>query len=95
MLSGFCAITVSIFEEHDYKLHCYSGENVISEVYNYLNQEEQRISTILNQNKAIIELTEEQHNSHEMATKSSAQSDPRRDISATLPADIWSGLSVV
>ena len=34
--SGFCALTVSIFEEHDYKLHCYSGEIVMDEFYNYM-----------------------------------------------------------
>jgi len=38
------------------------------EFYNYVNQEEQRIRTILNQNNAIIELTEDQNISHEMAT---------------------------
>jgi len=39
--SGFCALTVSIFEEHDYKINCYSGENVMDEFYNYINHEEQ------------------------------------------------------
>ena len=64
--SGFCALMVSIFEEHDYKLHCYSGKNVMDEFYNYMNQEEQRIRTILNQNNAMIELTEDQNIHHEM-----------------------------
>jgi len=56
--SSFCTLTISIFEEHDYKLHCYSGKNVMDKFYNYMNQEEQRIRTILNQNNAMIELTE-------------------------------------
>jgi len=38
--SGYCALTVSISEEHDYKLHCYSDENVMDEFYNYMNPEE-------------------------------------------------------
>jgi len=66
--SGFCPLTVSIFEEHDYKLHCYSGEKVMDEFYNYMNREEQRIHTILNQNNATIELTEDQNISYIMAT---------------------------
>jgi len=66
--SGFCALTVSIFEEHDYKLHCYSGENIMEEFYNYMNHEEQCICAILNQNNAMIELTAEQRNIHTMAT---------------------------
>jgi len=66
--SGFCALTVSIFEEHDYKLHRYSGENVMDEFYNYMNREEQRIRTILNQNNAMIELTEDQNVSYVLAT---------------------------
>jgi len=66
--SGFCTLTVSIIEEHDYKLHCYSGENVMDKFYNYMNQEEQRIHTILNQNNAMIELTEERNKSYGMAT---------------------------
>jgi len=66
--SGFCALTVSILEEHDYKLHCYSSENIMEEFYNYMNHEEQRIRAILNQNKAMIELTVEQENIHTMAT---------------------------
>ena len=53
--SGFCAMTVSIFEQHDYKLHCYLGENVMDEFYNYMNKEEL-------QNNAMIELTAEQQN---------------------------------
>jgi len=66
--SGFCALMVSVFEEHDYKLHCYSGKNVMDEFYNYMNQEEQRIRTILNQNNAMIELTEDQNICHKIAT---------------------------
>ena len=66
--SGFCALTVSIFEEHDYKLHCYSGENIMDEFYNYMNHEEQRIHAILNQNKTMIELTVEQKSMYTMAT---------------------------
>ena len=66
--SGFCALTVSIFEEHDYKLHCYSGENVMDEFYKYMNQEEQRIHTILSQNNEMIELSKEENITHRMAT---------------------------
>jgi len=94
VLSGFCALTVSIFEDHDHKLHCYSGENVMDEFYNYMNQEEQRIRTIVNQNNAMIALTEDQNISHKMATvcgtceKISVQSDPRRDIIVMLLANI-------
>ena len=66
--SGFCALTVSIFEEHDYKLHCHSGENVMDEFYNYMNQEGKRIRSILDQNNAIIELTDDQNIRHEMTT---------------------------
>jgi len=66
--SGFCALTVSIFEEHDYKLHCYSGENVMDEFYNYMNQEEQRIRSILHQKNTMIELTIDQYIHHKMAT---------------------------
>ena len=66
--SGFCALTVSIFEEHDYKLHYYSGENIMEEFYNYMNHEEQHIRAILNQNNVMIELTAEQQNRHLMAT---------------------------
>jgi len=92
--SGFCALTVSIFEEHNYKLHCYSGENYMDELYNYMNQEEQRICAILNQNNAMIELTEDQNIHHEMTTvcdtckKNSVQSIPKRDITVTLLANI-------
>jgi len=66
--SGFCATTVRLFKEHDYKLHCYSGENVMDEFYNYMNQEKQRIRAILNQNNVMIKLTAEQQNRHIMAT---------------------------
>jgi len=66
--SDFCALTVSIFEEHDYKLHCYSGKNVMDEIYNYMNREEQRVHTILNQNNAMIELTKKQNINYAMAT---------------------------
>ena len=67
--SGFRAPTISIFEEHDYKLHCYSGENIMEEFYNYMNHEEQRIRAILNQNNIeMTELTAEQQNRHTMAT---------------------------
>jgi len=66
--SSFCALTVSIFDEHDYKLHCYSGENVIDEFYNCMNQEEKRIRSILDQNNAMIELTKDQNIRHEMTT---------------------------
>ena len=59
--SSFCALTVNIFEEHNYKLHCYSGKNVMDKFYSYMNQEEQRIYTVLNQNNAMIELTEDQN----------------------------------
>ena len=59
-LAAFCALTVSILEEHDYKLHCYSSENIMEEFYNYMNHEEQRIREILNQNNAMIELTADQ-----------------------------------
>ena len=97
--SGFCALTVSVFEEHDYKLHSYSGENIMDELYNYMNRQEHRIRTIFNQNKSMIELTEDQNISYVMATvcdtckKESVQSDPRWDITVTLLADI-SGRSV-
>ena len=62
--SGFYALTTSIFEEHDYKLHCYSGENVMNEFYSYMDGEEKRIRHILQQNKQMHELTAEQQLSH-------------------------------
>ena len=40
----------------------------MDEFYNCMNQEKQRIHTILNQNSAMIELTEDQNICHEMAT---------------------------
>ena len=66
--SSFCTLAVSIFEEHDYKLHCNSGKNVMDEFYNYMNQQKQRIHTILNQNNAMIELSEDQNMSYVMAS---------------------------
>jgi len=41
--SGFCVVTTSRFEDHDYKLHCYTGENVMDEFFAYKQSEEQRI----------------------------------------------------
>jgi len=41
----------------------------MDEFYNYMNHEKQRICTILNQNKALMKLTEEQNKSHEMVSR--------------------------
>ena len=34
--SGFCVVTTSRFEDHDYKLHCYTGDNVMDEFFAYI-----------------------------------------------------------
>jgi len=39
--SGFCVLTTSIFEDHDYQLFCYTGENVMDEFFAHMNREEE------------------------------------------------------
>ena len=66
--SGFCAVTSSIFEEHDYVMYCYTGENVINEFIAHMHREECRIRSILSANESMIELTTEESVKHEYAT---------------------------
>ena len=66
--SGFCVVTSSIFEEHDYVLYCYTGENVIDEFFAYMHREEQRIRSILSANEPMIDLTPEEEVKHNNAT---------------------------
>jgi len=65
--SGFCTLTTSILEEHNYKLFCYSGENVMEEFFAHMRCEEERIKIILSQNVAMDQLTSEQQMKHEEA----------------------------
>jgi len=37
--SGFCVVTTSHFEDHEYKLYCYTGENVMDEFFAHLQRE--------------------------------------------------------
>jgi len=68
----------------------------MDEFYNSMNQEEQRIHTIVNQNKAMIELTEEQNNSHKMVTVCNTCKSDQDETSLSRYRQIsWSGLSVV
>ena len=64
--SGFCVLIGSIFEEYNYNLYCYSGENV-DEFFDYMKLEEKRISQILNRNVTINKLTLEQLLKHDNA----------------------------
>ena len=66
--SGFCAVTSSIFAEHDYVLYYYTGENVMNEFFAHMNREERRIRSILSVNKPMIDLTAEQKVKHDEAT---------------------------
>ena len=66
--SGFCAVTTSIFEEHDYKLFCYTGENVMDEFFAHMQKEERRIRSILSVNEPMKDLTPEQQVKHDTAT---------------------------
>jgi len=66
--SGFCAVTSSIFAEHDYVIHCYTGENVMNEFFAHMHREERRIRSILSVNKPMIDLTAEQKVKHDDAT---------------------------
>jgi len=45
--SGFCVVTTSIFEAHDYRLLCYTGENVMDAFFEHMQREEQQIRSVL------------------------------------------------
>ena len=64
---GFCALTTSIFQEHDYKLFCYSGENVMDEFFAHMRREEERIGADLSMNVEMDQLTPEQQTKHDEA----------------------------
>jgi len=66
--SDFCVVTISQFEDHDYKLHCYTGENVLDEFFTYMQREQRRIRSILSVNKPMKHLTHEEHVKHDAAT---------------------------
>jgi len=66
--SGFCVVTTSIFEDHDYQLFCYTGENVMDEFFAHMQREEQRIRTILSANEPMKDLTVEEQVKHNAAT---------------------------
>jgi len=64
---GFCALTTSIFQEHDYKLFCYSGENVMDEFFAHMRREEERIGADLSMNVEMDQLTPKQQTKHDEA----------------------------
>ena len=66
--SAFCVVTTSVFEDHDYKLFCYSGENVMDHFFDYMQREEQRIRSILSANVEMDDLTPEQQTKHDEET---------------------------
>jgi len=45
--SGFCAVTTSIFEEHDSQLFRYTGENFMDEFFAHMQRKEQKIRSVL------------------------------------------------
>ena len=61
-------MTTSIFEEHDYELFCYTGENVMDEFFAHMQREERRIRSILSVNEPMKDLTPEQQVKHDTAT---------------------------
>ena len=65
--SGFCVVTTSIFENHDYQLYCYTGENVMDEFFAHMQREEQRIRAVLLANEPMKDLTLEQQVKHDAA----------------------------
>ena len=65
--SGFCVVTTSRFEDHDYKLHCYTGDNVMDEFFTYMQSEERRIRSILSVNEPMKPLTYEENTKHNAA----------------------------
>jgi len=66
--SGFCVVTTSIFEDHDYQLFCYTSENVMDEFFAHIQREEQRIRSILSANEPMKDLTPEEQAKHDAAT---------------------------
>jgi len=66
--SGFYVVTTSRFEYHDYKLLCYTGDNVMDEFFTYMHSEERRIRSILSVNKPMKPLTYEEQTKHNAAT---------------------------
>ena len=66
--SGFCAVTTSIFQDYDYQLFCYTGENVMDEFFAHMKREEQRIRSILSANEPMKHLTPEEQLKHNDAT---------------------------
>jgi hypothetical protein len=68
--SGYCCLTVfdHVFARQN-KAHVYSGENVMESFFDYLNHEQNIINNILAVNVPMNELTAEQQDSYELATK--------------------------
>jgi len=63
--SGFCVVTTGIFQEHDYRLLCYMGENVMDEFFEHMQREELRIRTIPSADVPMNEMTTEQRAKHD------------------------------
>jgi len=66
--SGFCVVTTSLFENHDYQLFCYTGENVMEEFFAHMQREEQRIYSILSADEPMKQLTHEEQVKQDAAT---------------------------
>ena len=66
--SGFCVVTTSLFEDHDYQLFCYTGENVMDEFFAHMQREEQRIRSILSADKPMNDLTPEEQIKYNAST---------------------------
>jgi len=67
--SGFCVVTTGIFQEHDYRLLCYMGENVMDEFFEHMQREELRIRTIPSADVPMNEMTTEQRAKHDATTE--------------------------
>jgi len=65
--SSLCTLTTSILAEHDYKLFCYSGKNVMEEFFAHMRREEEQIKVILSHNVEMDQLTPKQQMKHEEA----------------------------